>query len=115
MKRRCPKCGTEWEIKGPVGFREECPECAVFVHTCLNCRHYDARNKGCRLPTTDSVRDREEINFCEEFDYGVAAADAPPARPDSDRPAPPARPANGSTKAEDARRKFEDLFRDPKK
>ena len=112
MKRRCPKCGAEWEIKGPIGFREECPECAAFLHTCANCAHYDGPTKGCRIPTTESVRDREETNFCEEFEFGPGTA-GPPAAGGSTGPA--GKPADRPLSAAEARKRFEDLFRDSKK
>jgi len=118
MKRRCIKCGTDWEIKGPVAFREECPECAAFVHTCANCLNYDGRNRVCHLPTTEPIRDANEMNFCEEYEYGpgggetsgkgaapARAAAGPAARPAPEKPLTP----------DEARRRFEDLFRDPKK
>jgi len=115
MQRRCPKCGEEWEIKGPIGFREECPECAAFLHTCANCVHYEAGVHGCRIPTTDAVHDRESVNFCEEFEFATGdparrTKTAGPARPADARPAPGTPQA-----AEEARRRFENLFRDPPK
>jgi len=113
MKRRCPKCGAEWEIKGPIGFREECPECAVFMHACANCVQYEPQTRGCRLPTTDAVHDRQSVNFCEEFEFNtgeppVGGKGAPPKTA-------PSRSAEPKPPAEEARRRFENLFRDPKK
>ena len=98
MRIRCPKCGTEWEKKERIGFRDECPECAAYIHTCANCRHYDPALKDCRIPTTDPVHDRQGQNFCEEFELAGSppAADRGEARPSAD----------------EARRRFEDLFRD---
>ena len=117
MKRRCFKCGAEWEIKGPIGFREECPECAAFMHTCVTCVRYDARNRLCTIPTTEPVRDVHEQNFCEEFEYGqpngTAAKGASPRA--GAAPGLQAKASDKPVSAEDARRKFEDLFRDPPK
>jgi hypothetical protein len=103
LKRRCPKCGAVWEIDGPVGCREECPECAAFMHTCANCWRYDPGLPGCRLPNTEPVRDPQGQNFCEEFQYV-----ADPAAQGRDVPS-----ADTGQTAEDARQRFEDLFRDP--
>jgi len=101
MKIRCVKCGTEWEVKGQVGVRDECPECAAYVHTCTNCAHYESATQSCAMPNTEEVRDREGQNFCEEFAFG-------PGRPAS-APAPTPKPLP----ADEARRKFDSLFRDP--
>jgi hypothetical protein len=117
MKRRCPKCSAEWELKGPVGFREECPECAAYLHICTNCRHYDAVNRGCRIPTTEPVREPSEINFCEEYEYngegvpGRAPGVASGRTPTPSRSAAP--PSNKAAAGDEARRRFEDLFRKP--
>lgn len=110
MTVRCHKCGAAWEVKGPLGFRDECPECAAFMHACVNCRHYEAALTGCRLPNTESVRDRSGQNFCEEFEYGPGArpggagarSDRAAAAPDRSDPKP---------SAEEARKRFERLFR----
>jgi hypothetical protein len=112
MKRRCPKCSAEWEIKGPIGFREECPECAAYLHTCANCRIFDAHSGTCRSPTTEPVTDIQSINFCEEFEYGPGGDPngvVPPARPRTAARLPSSRPAS----LDEARKRFEDLFRDP--
>lgn len=121
MKRRCPKCSEEWEIKGRIGFREECPECAVFIHTCANCLNYDPRSRGCRIPTTDPVHDREGVNFCEEFEFGVPSA-APAgigaaggAGATNALGMSTSAPAPKPTTPDEARRKFEGLFKDPTK
>jgi hypothetical protein len=117
MKRRCIKCGTDWEIKGPVSFREECPECAAFIHTCAYCRHYDAVNRGCCIPTTEPVRDQNEMNFCEEFEYGPGGNETSgkSAAPGRTAAASPAKSAEKPLTPDEARRRFEELFRDPKK
>jgi hypothetical protein len=111
MKRRCPKCSAEWESKGVIGFREECPDCAAFLHTCANCRIFDARSGACRSPTTEPVADLQGVNFCEEFEFGPGGdPNGIPPAPRAAGPKPPAKPMT----ADEARRKFESLFRDPK-
>ena len=114
MKRRCLKCSAEWQMKGPIGFREECPECAAFVHTCLNCRLYDASGQRCSSPTTEPVRGPGEVNFCEEFEYHLGAPKGPSPGVRPSGPSPGGRPAESPNAAEEARRRFEDLFRDSK-
>ncbi len=101
MKRRCPKCGAEWDGPERIGVREECPECAAFLHTCVNCSRYDASTRTCTLPDLEAIRDANVANYCEEFTTGPV---------DERRTAP-----GGSSRREaeaDARKRFEDLFRD---
>jgi hypothetical protein len=110
MKIRCLKCGEMWEVDGRIGFRDECPECAAYIHTCTHCGHYDAATRSCRLPNTEQVHDREGQNFCEEFAFGSGGS-VHPSGPG--RAAPGPAPADKPPSAEDARRKFDRLFRDP--
>jgi len=101
MKRRCPKCDAEWDGPARIGAREECPECAAFLHTCVHCTRFDPATGACTLPDVEPVRDPRMANFCEMFEY----------EPDARRRAPPPETADRSDE-KDARRKFEDLFRD---
>ena len=101
MKRRCPKCDAEWEGPQRIGVREECPECAAFLHTCVNCVRFDPVTGTCTLPDVEPVRDPHVANFCDSFEF----------EPDARRRAAPPETAEPTTQ-EDARRKFEDLFRD---
>ena len=63
----CPKCGAA--VEGPIGFRDACPSCNAYLHSCINCRLYSPNSHNhCLSPTTEYVRDVEAANFCEEFD-----------------------------------------------
>ena len=78
---------------------------------------FDARAGACRSPTTEAIADRQEINFCEEFEFGPGEA---PTASDRRAPSGPGAPAPRPTgskplSGDEARRRFEDLFRDPKK
>lgn len=103
MKRRCPKCDAEWDGPERIGVREECPECAAFLHTCVNCARFDVSTGTCTEPDVESVRDPYGANFCELFVFEAEAAR---------RGAPPPPQVADRSAEEDARRKFEDLFRD---
>ena len=85
----CRKCGTVHE--GSVGFKTVCESCGAWMHCCLQCRLYNHRSGRCRSSTTDPVRDRDYMNYCEEF---VAAEG--PVREDAE--------------SDDARDRFMDLF-----
>lgn len=61
----CRKCGTGHE--GRVGFKTVCEGCGAWLHCCLQCRLYNPRAHRCRSSTTDPVRDRDYMNYCEEF------------------------------------------------
>ncbi len=103
MKRRCPKCDAEWDGPERIGAREECPECAAFLHTCINCARFDPSSGTCTEPDVESVRDPYSANFCDWFAFETDAAR---------RGAPPPPQVADRSAEENARRKFEDLFRD---
>ncbi len=98
--KRCISCGTEWKGEGRPGFRALCPNCEAYIRVCLNCEYFDrSLASGCRLTTTEPVREKDKPNFCEEFEF-------------VDRPAADAA-AGSPKKAESAREKFERLFKKP--
>lgn len=102
MRRRCPKCGAEWEGAQHIGFHDECPECAAYLHTCAQCRHFRADIERCAIPNTEQVHDRYASNYCEDFEF-VGAPEPP-----TDRPTP-----RSKDNEKEARKRFDDLFRNP--
>jgi hypothetical protein len=63
---KCRKVVSEINIK--IGFRAQCPHCGVDLHTCTNCRYYcPGKPNDCSVPGTEWIKDREAMNFCEEY------------------------------------------------
>ena len=94
----CWKCGTAIEVKPGerIGSRDECARCGADLHSCRNCRFYDtSKNNQCAEPQAEWVRDKEAANYCDYF------------QPSSQ---PAKRPAE-SPSAQDAKKKFDSLFR----
>ena len=69
---KCWKCARQIEVSGPkMGFRVECDGCGAAQHACINCKHYaPGKPNDCAVPGTDWIKDREGMNFCEEFALG---------------------------------------------
>ena len=44
--------------------RDTCHHCGMDLHTCINCRFWDANASLCREGLGDFIRDREKANFC---------------------------------------------------
>ena len=92
---RCALCREEIEIDKYFSRKATCPHCKGDLHICLNCRFYSetAHNK-CLEPKAEFQRSRDKANFCDYFVF---------------------KEGKGSTvsasEKEDARKKFEDLFR----
>lgn len=65
----CWKCGKALEdLPLKISFRELCPHCHAYLHCCKNCLNYQpGLPNDCKIPGTDPIKDRETINFCEEF------------------------------------------------
>jgi hypothetical protein len=62
-----------------VGFRAQCQHCGIDLHTCAGCRYYVlGKPNDCAIPNTDFVRDREAMNFCEEFAPKISSSSEPP-------------------------------------
>lgn len=89
----CVFCGRENEA--PRGaFRALCEGCGRYLHSCLQCRLYNASSCRCSSSTTEEPGDREHCNFCEEFEPRGGPGGA-------------GRPAGSDNEAS---RRFKDLF-----
>ena len=76
--KRCHRCNTPWETdKRRPGFKETCPQCDAYLHSCHNCRFFSpSAHNNCYIPNTEWVGDRNGANFCEEFEF-LEAEDGP--------------------------------------
>ena len=93
MARICHFCQKAVDLEGKIQFREECPHCRRDLHICLNCRDYDPNAyHQCREPMAGLINDKKMGNFCDYFK-------------------PSDSPATGSSKADEARKKLDDLFK----
>jgi len=91
----CFRCKTPNEIQERVGRRDTCTKCDADLHCCLDCRHYNpSAHNQCNEPQAEWVRDKDRANYCDYFE--------------------PRRGAGGgeaSSRTQDARTQFEDLFK----
>lgn len=65
MKMTCAACGVVVELPEKVGFRDVCPSCDAYLHSCVNCDFWV--NNHCTEPSAEKVRDPEGINFCDWY------------------------------------------------
>lgn len=70
----CHSCGNELEFLVKVGVKvgrqDVCPHCRSDLHCCKNCELYDpSLHNECRETHADFIRDREEANFCQHFNF----------------------------------------------
>jgi len=99
MPFHCWKCGEkiEYPAGSPVGKRDTCAKCDADLHVCKNCRFYDpGKHNQCAETQAEWVRYKEEANYCDYF---------------SPNPVLMARGRPTSSKADDAKKKFDSLFR----
>ncbi|MDZ7343069.1 MAG: hypothetical protein ONA90_01000 [candidate division KSB1 bacterium] len=94
----CYSCGSEIKLDGQPGRRDTCPQCASYLHCCLNCRFYDVNaHHQCREPQAEFVPDKAMGNFCEYFETGSSPSREKAAR-----------------RADEARKRLEELFKKKK-
>jgi len=62
----CVFCGENADVV-TVGFSACCSTCGHYLHSCVQCGLFDRSSGRCTSLTTDSVRDLEGMNYCEEF------------------------------------------------
>lgn len=93
----CYHCGAEIEIEERVFRQQECPQCNVYLHCCLNCKYFDElAYHQCREDQADYVQDKKMANFCGYFKPGE--------KPNVIQ----------KNKSDEARQKLEALFNNPK-
>lgn len=65
-----------WNCKKPVdvpsskhiSFRLTCDHCSSWLHCCVNCKYFKpGLPNDCKVPGTEPIKDRQGVNFCEEF------------------------------------------------
>ncbi len=68
--KACHSCGEEWTDREPPGFSVTCEKCGEFLHCCRNCRFcVPSRHNDCSEPQAEMVRDKENRNLCEWFQF----------------------------------------------
>lgn len=69
---KCWSCGAEQakeKIERKLSFRAACEKCCVWLHCCKNCKNYKPGfANDCLVPGTESISNREAMNFCEDFE-----------------------------------------------
>jgi hypothetical protein len=75
-------------------FRQDtCPKCSSYLRCCLQCRLYDTNaHHECKESEATWVRDKEAANFCDYFEIAENTTFR-------------------QSKATDARKKLDDLFK----
>ena len=65
MKISCCGCGTWIDIVEKVGFRETCPSCDAWLHSCVHCCFWSGNH--CTEPAAEKPGDPQAQNFCEWY------------------------------------------------
>jgi hypothetical protein len=65
MKVSCRKCAAVIEVTDKIGFRDTCPSCDEWLHSCVHCRFWSGGR--CTEPAAEKAGDPEGRNFCEWF------------------------------------------------
>ncbi len=104
----CVMCGKEVSIERFVSHKATCPQCGGDLHICINCRfHAPSSHNQCAEPRAEHQRTRDRANFCEFFEFRDSAPKSRGARGGDLSIG-----GGGTQDKEDARKKFEDLFKD---
>ena len=72
MKITCAACGNISHIQEKLGFRDTCPSCDAWLHSCVHCAFWI--NSQCTEPSAEKERDPEGQNYCEWFVPGTQNA-----------------------------------------
>lgn len=91
----CFRCKTRNDIQERVGRKDTCAQCDADLHCCFNCRHYNpGAHNQCKESQAEWVKEKDRANYCDYFE------------PRRGTPG-----GEGSSRTQDARARFEDLFK----
>lgn len=66
----CYRCKNELVFDVKLGRKDTCPHCAVDLHCCKNCEHWDpSAHNQCKEHVAEYIPDRERANFCTFFTF----------------------------------------------
>jgi hypothetical protein len=65
MNLICSSCRKNLDVGDKIGFRDLCPHCSAYLHSCVHCRFYV--KEQCIEPAAEKVRDPEGGNYCDFF------------------------------------------------
>ena len=106
MRARCSSCGA---VLAP-GFdaNAPCPRCQAAMHSCKQCVHFDTGKQfECTQPITERIAKKDAKNSCTFFEFRMTVEkDTSPVTYATNAPA-----AAPSSRPNDARKAFEDLFK----
>ncbi len=67
--KKCHKCGVIWQGFGRPRARQICENCGSYLHSCLNCHHFDnVGSYSCKLQNTTFIGSRDSLNYCDQFE-----------------------------------------------
>lgn len=117
----CPSCSKAASFADLVPFRAECDACAADLHVCTACRFYDRFVENqCREDQAEPPGVKDRRNLCEYFkpraeggvdDEAAKAKAKLAAMFGAPKPSAAVPAASGSSAADDAKRKLEELFK----
>ena len=102
---RCYNCATA--LPNGMDFKGNCPKCAVPLHCCKQCAHFEPSTRfQCLKPIPVRIASKDQANPCEVFSPRVTVARDTTSSGTAPSPAPTA-PRSSS----DARAAFDQLFK----
>ena len=104
---RCAECGTVLQDLGTKPDR--CPKCGFALHSCKQCTHFDPSNRfECRQPIPARISPKDAANTCTFYSIRVMVERETTS---SGSQAPASSPGGSSSRMDDARRAFDNLFK----
>lgn len=63
----CSRCKKNLSVEIPVGFKTICDYCSEYLHSCVQCRHFDSLKNRCKAKVEEKPKDTFSHNFCDEY------------------------------------------------
>lgn len=63
----CNSCKKKLTVEIPIGFKAICDYCSEYLHSCVQCRHFDLFKNRCKAQVEEKPKDTTSHNFCDEY------------------------------------------------
>ncbi len=94
---RCSMCGTATSAQMGIKVESQCTKCGADLHTCRNCSYFDTAHRfECTQPVLERISRKDLRNQCTYFEP---------------RKIVERETSSVTSRAEDARKAFENLFK----
>ena len=68
----CLSCKKILTLELPISYNLICESCSTYLHSCIQCKHFDIQQNNCSSLTAEPTKDPSVKNFCDEYSFSLS-------------------------------------------